>query len=73
MPPASHPNYKCRSPALDENQLKIVQNLGLLSWDRVLLYINGVNAHATMICREKIYINDDGRASVKHFVDTIQL
>lgn len=62
-----------KSPTLSECQLRILHNLGLLSWNRVLLYIDSVNAHATMICRTKEYINDDGRVSVKHFVDTIQL
>lgn len=51
-------------------QLDMLHDLCQLEWDRVLVCIDSLNAHASMVCREKAFTNHGGRAAVRHFVDT---
>lgn len=48
----------------------IREQLQQLEWERVLIYIRGWNAHASIVCRVKRFTNPQGRAAVQHFIDT---
>ncbi|KAJ8653534.1 hypothetical protein O0I10_010862 [Lichtheimia ornata] len=57
--------------ALSAHQIQIQKHLDQLEWERVLVYIRGFNAHASIVCRERRFVNDGGRAAIQHFVDTL--
>ncbi|KAI8138550.1 putative serine esterase-domain-containing protein [Fennellomyces sp. T-0311] len=52
-------------------QIEIQSNLEALDWERVMVYIDGVNAHGSIVCRQGWLTNDGGRAVVQHLVDTL--
>lgn len=57
--------------ALSAHQIQMQKHLNQLEWERVLVYIRGFNAHASIVCRERRFVNDGGRAAIQHFVDTL--
>ncbi|KAI7879439.1 DUF676-domain-containing protein [Lichtheimia hyalospora FSU 10163] len=57
--------------ALSIHQIQMQKHLDQLEWERVLVYIRGFNAHASIVCRERRFVNDGGRAAIQHFVDTL--
>lgn len=54
----------------DDVTLRIHENLNLLGWERVYVYIKAMNAHASIVCRQKRFTNDGGKATIQHFIDT---
>ncbi|KAI9319349.1 hypothetical protein BX666DRAFT_1458999 [Dichotomocladium elegans] len=54
-------------------QLEVSRRLNQLEWHRVLVYIRGLNAHASIICRARFFANEGGRAAVQQFVDSLSL
>lgn len=56
----------------DERVQQIQKNLKLLEWERAWVYLRVFNAHGSIICRQKVYRNDGGEATIQHFLDTTQ-
>ena len=52
-------------------QREIQNNMNQLEWEKVMVYIDAMNAHGSIICRERLFTNDGGRAVVQHLVDSL--
>ncbi|KAI9029753.1 putative serine esterase-domain-containing protein [Phycomyces nitens] len=53
-------------------QQRIQKNLSRLEWERIFVFIQAMNAHASIVCREKRFIQKDGECVVQHFIDTFR-
>ncbi|KAL0076606.1 putative serine esterase-domain-containing protein [Phycomyces blakesleeanus] len=53
-------------------QQKIQENLSRLEWERIFVFIRGINAHASIVCRDQRFTQEDGECVVRHFVDTFK-
>jgi hypothetical protein len=49
---------------------RIYDNLSQVKWERFWVYIKSISAHGCIICREKRFYHDGGKATVQHFIDT---
>ncbi|KAF9353802.1 hypothetical protein BGX26_008415, partial [Mortierella sp. AD094] len=65
----SYPNMKLQPLALLPVQIEISKNLNRLKWKKNIIHITSMNAHASIIMREKLLSNDGGIAAVQHAVD----
>ncbi|KAF9425954.1 hypothetical protein BGZ94_007075 [Podila epigama] len=66
----SYPDLKTIRPlALAPVQVEISRNLNQLVWKKYIIHIEGLNAHASIVVREKRFSNDGGVAAVQHAVD----
>ncbi|KAG1144980.1 hypothetical protein G6F37_006388 [Rhizopus arrhizus] len=63
---------KAKQLDLDAMTRTICYNLRQLEWERVWVYLDAFNAHATIICRQTNHTTDAGKANVQHFLDTTQ-
>ncbi|OBZ83512.1 hypothetical protein A0J61_08441 [Choanephora cucurbitarum] len=59
--------------AFDKTTKHMYDNLNQLEWERVWVYIRLFNAHGGIICRQKVYEVDGGKATIQHFLDTTHL
>lgn len=59
--------------AFDETTKRMYENLQQLEWERVWVYIRLFNAHGGIVCRQKVYEVDGGKATIQHFLDTTHL
>ncbi|KAF9357087.1 hypothetical protein BGX26_004261 [Mortierella sp. AD094] len=50
-------------------QVEISRNLNKLEWKKNIVHIEGWNAHASIVVREKRFMHDGGAAAVQHAVD----
>ncbi|KAF9084758.1 hypothetical protein BGX27_003716, partial [Mortierella sp. AM989] len=50
-------------------QIEIAKNLNKLKWKKNMIYIDALNAHASIVIREKRFTNKGGMAAIKHVVD----
>lgn len=57
----------------EEPTKRIYNNLRLLEWEIVWVYIRAFNAHGSIVCRQKRFTTDSGIATIQHFLDTTQL
>jgi hypothetical protein len=57
----------------DDKTKRIHDNLKLLEWERVWAYLRAFNAHGSIVCRQKRFTTDGGKAIIQHFIDTTQL
>ena len=57
----------------EESTKRIYNNLRLLEWEIVWVYIRAFNAHGSIVCRQKRFTTDGGIATIQHFLDTTQL
>ncbi|KAF9421806.1 hypothetical protein BGZ76_003931 [Entomortierella beljakovae] len=65
----SYPHIKSIKPlSLLPVQVEISRNLNKIEWKKNIIHIEGWNAHASIVVREKRFLNDGG-AAVKHAVD----
>lgn len=69
--PSEALSFQVQVMQLCSDQMEIQKNLKQLNWEKVLVYISGFNAHASIVCREKRFINEGGRAVIQHFVDSL--
>ncbi|KAI9489448.1 putative serine esterase-domain-containing protein [Zychaea mexicana] len=58
---------------LAKEQFEIQMNMLQLEWERVLIYIDAMNAHASIVCRANRFVNSGGQAVVRQFVDSLIL
>ncbi|KAI9255220.1 putative serine esterase-domain-containing protein [Phascolomyces articulosus] len=58
---------------LINEQFEIERNMQQLEWERVMVYIDTFNAHASIVCRAKRFTNTGGKAAIRHFVDSLLL
>ncbi|KAF9961051.1 hypothetical protein BGZ70_008377 [Mortierella alpina] len=66
----SYPHLKTIQPlALLPVQVEISRNLNTLEWKKNIIHIEGMNAHASIVVREKRFSNEGGVAAVQHAVD----
>ncbi|KAG0340817.1 hypothetical protein BG000_010997 [Podila horticola] len=66
----SYPHLKTLRPlALAPVQVEISRNLNQLEWSKNIIHIEALNAHASIVVREKRFSNDGGVAAVQHAVD----
>ncbi|KAF9121127.1 hypothetical protein BGW39_010832 [Mortierella sp. 14UC] len=66
----SFPHLKSIKPLpLLPVQVEISRLLNQLEWKKVIIDIDGMNAHASIVVREKRFANDGGVAAVQHLVD----
>ncbi|KAF9155037.1 hypothetical protein BG015_011274 [Linnemannia schmuckeri] len=66
----SFPHLKSIKPLpLLPVQIEISKLLNQLEWKKVIIDIDGMNAHASIVVREKRFANDGGVAAVQHLVD----
>ncbi|KAF8941011.1 hypothetical protein BGZ47_007521 [Haplosporangium gracile] len=66
----SFPHLKSIKPLpLLPVQIEISRLLNQLEWKKVIIDIDGMNAHASIVVREKRFANDGGVAAVQHLVD----
>ncbi|KAG0066205.1 hypothetical protein BGZ92_005384, partial [Podila epicladia] len=66
----SYPHLKTLRPlALAPFQVEISRNLNQLEWSKNIIHIEALNAHASIVVREKRFSNDGGVAAVQHAVD----
>lgn len=66
----SYPHLKTLRPlALAPVQVEISRNLNQLEWRKNIIHIEAMNAHASIVVREKRFSNDGGVAAVQHAVD----
>ncbi|KAF9922709.1 hypothetical protein FBU30_007166 [Linnemannia zychae] len=66
----SFPHLKSIKPLpLLPVQVEISKLLNQLEWKKVIIDIDGMNAHASIVVREKRFANEGGVATVKHLVD----
>ncbi|KAG0026504.1 hypothetical protein BGZ82_009449 [Podila clonocystis] len=66
----SYPHLKTLRPlALAPVQVEISRNLNELEWRKNIIHIEALNAHASIVVREKRFSNDGGVAAVQHAVD----
>ncbi|KAG0200582.1 hypothetical protein BGX28_006406 [Mortierella sp. GBA30] len=66
----SFPHLKTIQPlALLPVQVEISRNLNKLEWKKNIIHIEGMNAHASIVVREKRFSNEGGVAAVQHAVD----
>ncbi|KAG0378151.1 hypothetical protein BGX24_004617 [Mortierella sp. AD032] len=69
----SFPHLKSIKPLpLLPVQVEISRLLNQLEWKKVIIDIDGMNAHASIVVREKRFANDGGVAAVKHLVDLFE-
>lgn len=57
----------------DPITLDIQKNLNTLPWQKVLVCLHTINAHGSIVCRQSIHTNDQGKSVIKHFIDTISI
>ncbi|KAF9111652.1 hypothetical protein BGX27_004632 [Mortierella sp. AM989] len=50
-------------------QVEISRNLNKVEWKKNIVHIEGWNAHASIVVREKRFMHDGGAAAVQHAVD----
>ncbi|KAG0250184.1 hypothetical protein BG011_008587 [Mortierella polycephala] len=50
-------------------QIEISKNLNTLEWSKNIVHIESMNAHASIVVREKRFSNEGGIAAVQHAVD----
>ncbi|KAG9070113.1 hypothetical protein KI688_009444 [Linnemannia hyalina] len=66
----SFPHLKSIKPLpLLPVQVEISRLLNQQEWKKVIIDIDGMNAHASIVVREKRFANDGGVAAVQHLVD----
>ncbi|KAF9081042.1 hypothetical protein BGX23_001376 [Mortierella sp. AD031] len=66
----SFPHLKSIKPLpLLPVQVEISRLLNQLEWNKVIIDIEGMNAHASIVVREKRFANEGGVAAVQHLVD----
>lgn len=66
----SFPHLKSIKPLpLLPVQVEMSRLLNQLEWRKVIIDIDGMNAHASIVVREKRFANDGGVAAVQHLVD----
>ncbi|KAF9576496.1 hypothetical protein EC968_007974 [Mortierella alpina] len=66
----SYPHLKTIQPlALLPVQIEMSRNLNTLDWKKNIIHIEGMNAHASIVVREKRFSNEGGVAAVQHAVD----
>ncbi|KAF9940036.1 hypothetical protein BGZ75_002748 [Mortierella antarctica] len=66
----SYPHLKTIQPlALLPVQVEMSRNLNTLEWKKNIIHIEGMNAHASIVVREKRFSNEGGVAAVQHAVD----
>ncbi|OAQ33342.1 DUF676-domain-containing protein [Linnemannia elongata AG-77] len=66
----SFPHLKSIKPLpLLPVQVEMSKLLNQLEWKKVIIDIDGMNAHASIVVREKRFANDGGVAAVQHLVD----
>lgn len=66
----SFPHLKSIKPLpLLPVQIEMSRLLNKLEWKKVIIDIDGMNAHASIVVREKRFANDGGVAAVQHLVD----
>ncbi|KAG0320452.1 hypothetical protein BGZ97_000165 [Linnemannia gamsii] len=66
----SFPHLKSIKPLpLLPVQVEMSRLLNQLEWKKVIIDIDGMNAHASIVVREKRFANDGGVAAVQHLVD----
>ncbi|KAF9178291.1 hypothetical protein BGZ51_007898 [Haplosporangium sp. Z 767] len=66
----SYPHLKSiRQLPLLPVQIEISKNLNTLEWSKNIIHIESMNAHASIVVREKRFSNEGGIAAVQHAVD----
>ncbi|KAF9196826.1 hypothetical protein BGZ49_002696 [Haplosporangium sp. Z 27] len=66
----SFPDLKSIKPLpLLPVQIEISRNMNKLEWKKNIIHIEGLNAHASIVVREKRFMHDGGAAAVQHAVD----
>ncbi|KAG0228768.1 putative serine esterase-domain-containing protein [Mortierella sp. GBAus27b] len=66
----SFPELKSVKPLpLHPIQVEISRNLNQLEWNKHIIHIEGWNAHASIVVREKRFSHNGGTAAVQHAVD----
>ncbi|KAG0327169.1 hypothetical protein BGZ99_008259 [Dissophora globulifera] len=66
----SYPDMKNLRPlGLAPVQLEMCKNLNQLPWIKNIIHIEGLNAHGSIVIRERRFENDGGIAAVQHAVD----
>ncbi|KAI8138163.1 putative serine esterase-domain-containing protein [Fennellomyces sp. T-0311] len=71
--PSKALSSKYKAMHLSKDQFEIQKNMRQLDWERVLIYIGGFNAHGSIVCRQSRFENEGGRATIRHFVDSLLL
>ncbi|KAI7869776.1 putative serine esterase-domain-containing protein [Spinellus fusiger] len=72
IPPTPALHAISRPLKLTQSQLNVHENLNKLKWERIFVYIDGFNAHASIVCRQKRFDGVQGRAVIQHFIDTFK-
>jgi hypothetical protein len=57
----------------DDTTRQIYNNLRRLDWERVWVYLNALNAHGSIVCRQKRFTTEGGKATIQHFIETTHL
>ncbi|KAG1303673.1 hypothetical protein G6F64_009871 [Rhizopus arrhizus] len=70
--PSAALKEKSKPLPLNETARRIHDNLTLLEWERVWVYLNVFNAHGTIVCRQHIHTTQEGEATIQHFLNTTQ-
>ncbi|KAI8577600.1 hypothetical protein K450DRAFT_251594 [Umbelopsis ramanniana AG] len=55
------------------SQKNIVRDMNKLSWKKVVLVIDSMNAHAAIVVREKRFDSASARVGVKHYIQTVKI
>ncbi|ORZ20305.1 putative serine esterase-domain-containing protein [Absidia repens] len=57
----------------DSHTVDIQKNLSKLPWQTVLVCLHSFNAHGSIVCRQGIHTTSDGKAVIRHFLDTVSM
>ncbi|CAO3592437.1 unnamed protein product [Absidia cylindrospora] len=59
--------------SFDSHVVDIQKNLSKLPWQTVLVCLHSFNAHGSIVCRQGIHTTPDGKAVIRHFLDTVSM
>jgi hypothetical protein len=73
VPPGKRVAQSCKQLDLLPSQANIIRDMNKLSWKKVVLVIDSLNAHASIVVRDKRFDSSKARAGVKHYVQAVSI
>jgi hypothetical protein len=55
------------------SQRTIVRDMNKISWRKVILVLDSLNAHGSIVVREKRFDSSEARAGIRHFVHAVNI
>lgn len=58
---------------LSPSQKNVIRDMNKLSWKKVVLVIDSMNAHAAIIVRQKRFDSSSARVGIEHYIQAVDI